>query len=438
MSMKGRERRWRPTSLLLPAAIVGGLLWGGWAWREQWRYRRALAEIRGDLKAARPGHAARKLAALASWKPGSDEAAYLLGTCERARGRAQAADQAWARVPPGSPFATRAIQGRMELEIEQGRLAAAEQLIKQAMDDPRIDGSGLPLFLGLVYCQQGRLAEAEQLIETSWGRLDSAGRGHSERAIQLLRLHIRLRLEPIPDEAIRAFLDRAGRLAPDDDRIWLARANLAIRGGAFNQAQRWLDACLRRRPDDVPVWQARLNWAVGTNQIEMVRQAADHVPAVTATPAQVHRLTAWLAARRGDAEAERRALERLIEADPADVTALDRLAELAATAGQPDRAAGLHRRRDAIPRLQARYRKLDERNQPMRDAAEMGRLAEQLGQRFEARAFLTVAVEVDPQRDDLRSDLLRLKRDAEAIGRPGLTLADRLTIERDAAPAGPR
>jgi enediyne biosynthesis protein E4 len=159
---------------------------------------------------------------------------------------------------------------------------------------------------------------------------------------------------------------------------------------------------------------------------------------VTATPAQVHGLTAWLAARRGDAEAERRALERLIEADPADVTALDRLAELAATDGQPDRAAGLHRRRAAIPRLQARYRKLDERNQPMRDAAEMGRLAEQLGQRFEAQAFLTVAVEVDPERDDLRSDLLRLKRETEAIGRPGLTLADRLAIERDAAPAGPR
>ena len=38
----------------------------------------------------------------------------------------------------------------------------------------------------------------------------------------------------------------------------------------------------------------------------------------------------------------------------------------------------------------------------------MARLAEQLGRRFEARAFLTLAISEDPDRDDLRRDLQRL------------------------------
>ena len=61
------------------------------------------------------------------------------------------------------------------------------------------------MFLGLVYCQQGRLAEAERLIEAAWDRLDASGNGHSERAIVLVLLHLRLRLEPIPEEDVLAF-----------------------------------------------------------------------------------------------------------------------------------------------------------------------------------------------------------------------------------------
>ena len=50
--------------------------------------------------------------------------------------------------------------------------------------------------------------------------------------------------------------NQAASLAPDDDRVWLGRANLAIRTGAYDEAKRWLDACLKRRPEDVPVWRA--------------------------------------------------------------------------------------------------------------------------------------------------------------------------------------
>jgi len=423
------QHRWRLAPVL--AIVAGGLLWGGWKWWEASRYRRAMAAIEEDLEAGRTALAARKLFAVLAWRPGSDEANYLLGMCERARGRSEAASAAWARVPPGSSFAPQAIDGRIELEIDRGQLARAEQLIKDAMLDPRGDPSGLGLLLGPVYLLQGRVEEEERFIETRWNHLAGTGQGASDAAINLVRLHIELWRTSTPIEGVRSFLDQAARSAPEDERIWLGKANLAIRTGSYDEAARWLDACLRHRPDDVPVWRARLNWAMATGRVAEAQSATEHLPAADWAPAQVQKLAAWFAAERGDAASERTLLQRLITADPTDFTALDRLVELAVKDGQPDRAVELRRKKTEIDRLKARYQKLYERYQPRRDAAEMARLAEQLGRRFEARAFLTVAVAVDPDRTDLRSDLSRLEQKS-AINEPGRTLAGLLDSELDA------
>jgi tetratricopeptide (TPR) repeat protein len=280
-----------------------------------------------------------------------------------------------------------------------------------------------------IYSLQGRLEEALRLIEAQWDQLNEAGLGASERAIVLVRLHIEFqRTTPAPD-ALRSDLERAAQLAPDDDRIWLGKANLALRTGAYDDASRWLDDCLSRRPEDVPVWRARLDWAVATNRIALVQEALKHLPLNESTPAQVARLAAWLAARRGDAESERRALEREIDVDPTDVKAVDRLAELTASAGRPERVAELETKKSNIERLRARYLKLYVRHQPMRDAAEMADLAEQLGRRFEARVFLTVAIAADPNRDDRGRDLARLAERSVTTEGPERTLADLLAPE---------
>ena len=228
-------------------------------------------------------------------------------------------------------------------------------------------------------------------IEDRWEYLNASGEGALEPAIKLVLQHIELTLKATPVETVRDVLERACRLAPDDDRVWLGRANLAIRTGAHDEAERWLDACQKRRPDDVPVWRARLSWGIATNRIDVVKQAMTHMPAAESNPARFHRLNAWLAAHQGDVATERRELELLVAADPADVTALGRLAELAEKEGQPARAAELRRKKAEIDRLLARYLELHDRKQPFRDAAELARLAEQLGRRFEARVFLTIA-----------------------------------------------
>src|SRR5262249_57198735 len=122
--------------------------------------------------------------------------------------------------------------------------------------------------------------------------------------------------------------------------------------------------------------------------------------------------------------AESAEVDRSGSADAADVTARERLARLTGRVGQPTRVAEILRRRREIERIRARYLRLHERKQPIRDAVEMAHLAEKLGRIFEARAFLTVAISEDPDRRDLRHDLARLGSNPRAIVTPGRTLAE--------------
>ena len=403
-AVSGRLKRLMLASLL-GAAVVAGV----WAWWKDYRYKSAMEEIEADIVARHYAIACRNLENLLSWKTDSNGGiTYLLGSCELARGRNQAASEVWARVVPGSAFSDRAIRGRMRLLYESGQLAAAEQLIVDAARHPHNDRTALLVQLVPMYSDLGRIEEAQRLIEERWEHLNQMGEGALEPAVKLVRQHIELTLKSTPVETVRTFLDRSAKLAPDDDRVWLGRANLAIRTGDYAEAERWLDACQRRRPDDVPVWRARLNWGMATNRTDVVQQALTHLPAVASNNAGIHRLNAWLARQRGDDTTERLELELLVGADPAALKGLDRLAELAEKENQPERAVQFRSKKHDIDRLRAHFLNRHDRKQPIRDAVELAHVAELLGRRFEARVFLSIAISEDPGRVDLRRDLKRL------------------------------
>jgi hypothetical protein len=73
--------------------------------------------------------------------------------------------------------------------------------------------------------------------------------------------------------------------------------------------------------------------------------------------------------------------------------------------GPPALAAEVFQKRNAVRELLGRYMMLHGRKQPIRDAEELARIAEQLGRGFEARGFLTIAVLQEPGRKDLREKL---------------------------------
>jgi tetratricopeptide (TPR) repeat protein len=424
------RRRWK---WLLVALLCGvGLVSSGWAWWTDRRYKSAMGEIETEIMAGRHAIACRNLEQLLSWKADPNGGiAYLLGSFELARGRKDAAGEAWAGIVPGSAFSERAIRGRMRLLYESGEFAAAERLIDRAALDRRNDRTAMRMLLVPMFSELGRIDEAERLIEDRWSHLNASGQGALEPAIKLLLMHIGLTLKPTPVEQVRAFLDQATQRTAGDDRLWLGRANLAIRTGGFDEAGRWLDACQGLRPNDPPVWRARLNWGIATNQISVVQTALTHLPAAEATPAAVGRLRVWFAAHRRDVGTERRELERLLAIDPADRTALDRLARLAEIDGEPAEAVELRRKKTEIDRLMGRYEKLHDRKQPHRDAVEMAHLAERLGRRFESRVFLTLAISADPDREDLRRDLARLDSGSKDVAHDGRPLAEVVGVERN-------
>ena len=123
--------------------------------RAWWTYHRdstAMQEVESEIVAGQHATACRNIEKLLSWKADPNGAIhYLLGSCELARGRGQAAGAAWSRVLPGSEFSERAIEGRMHLFYESGQFAGAEKLIHDAAGDPRNDRTALLVLLVPIY-----------------------------------------------------------------------------------------------------------------------------------------------------------------------------------------------------------------------------------------------------------------------------------------------
>ena len=161
----------------------------------------------------------------------------------------------------------------MRLLNESGRLAEAERLVYAAAADRRNDKTAMLVLLVPVFSGLGRLNEAKGLIEDRWEHLNAHDEGRWSRRSICCVCTSSSTLNATPIESQRAFVDQAARRAPEDDRVWLGRANLAIRTGECDEAGRWLDACQQRRPDDFAVWRARLNWGVASNRIHVVEQA---------------------------------------------------------------------------------------------------------------------------------------------------------------------
>jgi enediyne biosynthesis protein E4 len=164
-----------------------------------------------------------------------------------------------------------------------------------------------------------------------------------------------------------------------------------------------------------------------------VSQALSHIRVEDSTPAQIQRLTAWLAEFCSDLDSERSALERLIGVNPGDIDAFDRLVAIAQKEGQADRADELRRRRIEVERLVALYDKLYKRNQTIRDAAEMASLAEQLGQPFESKVLRTIAIATGLDHHERRDAVVGSRRDVTTRQSAQGTLADLLASELEAA-----
>ena len=248
---------------------------------------------------------------------------------------------------------------------------------------------------------EGRIQEARELSVESWP-------GAPEPSSVLKRLYT-LEDSSFPVDYVKQSLKTGD---PNDDRVWLGQANLAIWMGKFEEAARWLAACEKRRPDDQPVWLARLALAMGSRDAARARLAATHIRAAWFQPLDVLRLRAWYAAFLGDDQAERRALTALLAEEPGNTNAWARLAELAVKAGQHSEAESFRKKQADSSARRARYASLIKFDERSRHAEELGKLAQQLGWPIEARGWSLIqqgrakAEPLRPAVDEGRSTLM--------------------------------
>ena len=331
------RREWAAYGVGLSGLVlVGVMFWAVWAWQLR-QLRVSLEQAKRDLAEGRYAVARRELVKLDSHWSADGEVAYELGLCEQARGRTEAAVAAWSRVPAGSPFAGWAAARRAKAEMSRGRLVEAEEQLVKSLQFPGTHREEARRGLVLLLREEGRFAEAR--------RWYLEGIDLERDPASAVRYLYQLDNDPFPTEGIRQAMDSAGSQAPDDDRVWLARAHLATRLGQFDDADRWLNRCLERRPDDPGAWRARLERAVAAGRPDIARQALDHIPAEPDAETLHWTLRAWFAHREGDTAMEQAAWQRLHDIDPGSINALDRLAELATAAGRTDDGARIRRKR---------------------------------------------------------------------------------------------
>ncbi|MGP0067533.1 MAG: FG-GAP-like repeat-containing protein [Isosphaeraceae bacterium] len=370
--------RFRLASVLV-LLVAGVSAWVGVRMLAAREFRKAIDQAKQEIAAGRYNTARKRLIELAGSRDDNGEVDYQLGICEWYRGRPDDAAAAWERVPERGPFGTQAAIQRAMLAMNSGRFTRSEEILQAVLDRcPGPDRPAVLRGLQLLYHLEGRAEDVRRAILKSWE--------YSDTPAEVVKQLSRLGSAPVPVELTRRTLEKADE---NDDRVWLARANLAIRSGQLERVPEWLDACARRRPEDPAVWRARLDLARAANDLDAAWRALDHLPAGGIPEAEVSRLRAWLAASLGDVPAERATFSALVEREPGNIAALDRLAEIAGQAGDLEERARLREKKAAMVTAHERYRVLL-RGDTIGDPAELAQLAGTLGREIEARGWALV------------------------------------------------
>ncbi len=233
--------------------------------------------------------------------------------------------------------------------------------------------------------------------------------------------------------ALRARLDKDHAAAPDDDRVWLGLASLALHTARFDDADAWLKKCLVLRPDDPIVWRARLDWAMATDHLHEAALAMKRLPAKGLDLVEILNLRAWLAGRLGDLAAEERALKRLAAHTPGATKIVVRLTELAVRAGRVDEVARLRARKAELDQATEMYRKILNAAAPKSGFDELGRLAETLGRFFEARGWWGLAGAEGAKGEVVRDAFARIKNNQDTLAKVDAELARNDQVDRGQA-----
>ncbi len=390
VEVKAPARAWRKRSRLLRLLVIGAALVGAiyWGYRE-WTYHRLREAALKDVTHNQMPRARAVLENLAQRRPTDAEVLYQLGVAALASGDRPRALRAWRDVPGESDFAGRASVMLARDALQSHHLAEAEPLMLRAVGETGAHAKEAIETLVHLYKIEGRFLEARRLVRKYWDRYPDP--------IGVLKELAQLdSIKPYALDRARAALARAYESAPDDDRIWLGWGNLATRMGQFADAKAWLDRCAQTRPNDMPVWRGQLALALAMQDESTAKHALAHLPAEEMSSDEVLELRAWFASRQRDEPAELAATRALVSISPANLPAIERLAELEQHAGRREEAERLRARKSELDRAKAQYEIIlffleSANTRP----TEMARFAETLSRPLEAGILWRIALKRD-------------------------------------------
>lgn len=392
--------------------IGAGLLalaWAVYVRLDAWKAQGELRLAQHEIASRRLDRARQRLLGLAT-RPGALDGAahYWLGVCEALSGNNEAALLAFGRVPEAHAFEPLGAYLEAKANLAQGRLHDAERRLEQALTRHGPGRDQARDLLSEIYQIEVRFDDVKAL--------DHARLAEAQDPTRALKELSNLDLRRLPYDGLKGALEKAGALAPDDPRVWLGMARLAIHDGRWDDAAGWLRRC-REAGADAPVWRAWLDWARGSGRPAEALEAARQLGPDGLGPEERLELRAWLDRWYGDPQAEAAALEHWLQIEPRATQALERLAELEFRAGRSDRVAELRRRKAEVGQAMEAYRDRLWDDKPLTsatDRVELARLAEAAGRPREARALFAWALTANPGEASASDGLARLDRaDAE-------------------------
>ncbi len=419
------RRRWL---VLTCGLVVLALVGAGYRLIEERAFRAELEKARTDFESGYRGLARQRLAKLAEQWPASAEVLFQLGVCEETLGHREAALASWAKVPAATSFSGRAAALSGEVLIDAGRYREAETLLETARSANGPNDPDLRRALIRLYRFEGRTNDVRRLVRESWATAPDP--------VAILKELWVIDNTPVPAEALEAALAKAD---PNDDRVWLGQGNLAMLTGRFDEARRKLDACRKHAPHDEVIWRGLLDLGRASGDLDTVLEAASrlHLSTSRLTETEVLGLRAWLASRLGRSNEERKALLALLERDPGDANALERLATLAWDEGQSAEVSRFRAQKQAIDDAKVLYRsQILNQKDLTANIPELVRLAKIMGHRFDEFAWSHIHAGT-PEKE--RGTAEALSQEIIASTTSESTLADRFAdLHPPSEPAGSR
>ena len=249
VATRRKLRRWLAWVSCL-AGVAAVALWLG---ADRWA-RAELTCVEREIKSGEVGAARVRLDRLGRLKLGGVEAVYWRGACAEAEGDVEGALAAWSRIPAGSSRFANATLRRARLAIDRGQLAVAEECLSglEAYSRP----AAPPTRCVRASCSRSTCSRDGSTTCGGGSRTSGPIPGTSPRSSRSTSWWTTR--DRIPSMHCGLDWRRPGRAAPEDDRVWLGKANLAMRTARFAEADAWLKRCLdaapRTRPSGVRGW----------------------------------------------------------------------------------------------------------------------------------------------------------------------------------------